>query len=204
MKFHKISLVKLSPQIFEISIQRCVEEIDPPGSTFSAFLPFRTVCRSFPGPLFFATTMKHQKPKSGVWLHFTEVIEEGAKKAQCNLCPAGPGKSPWQTVPNATRMKLHLSEKHKIRCEPDTASSLAEPRSSSGSSSASSSSFSLPSPEFKESPSPGQNDGQVASQPLRTPASKKQKQEKVSDYLDRNSSTTGIRHTSPMKLQRWP
>ena len=40
--------------------------------------------------------------------------EEGVAEAKCNLCPSGAGKKPWETVVNATRMRRHLSEKHKL------------------------------------------------------------------------------------------
>ena len=101
--------------------------------------------------------MKHLKPKSGVWLHFTEVTAEGgSKKAQCNLCSSGPGKSPWLTVPNATRMTKHLSEKPRIKPEEDSAQH--NPSTSSSSSTASSPA------ELNEVRTPARAEGRPCSQ----------------------------------------
>ena len=122
--------------------------------------------------------MKHFKPKSGEWLHFTEVTAEGSsKKAQCNLCSSGPGKSPWLTVPNAARMVKHLSEKHKIKPEEDSAQH--NPSSSSSSSTTSSPA------ELNKVRTPPRAEGRPCNQVSRglTP-SKKQKHGKVSDFLD--------------------
>ena len=121
--------------------------------------------------------MKHLKPKSGVWLHFTEVTAEGgSKKAQCNLCSSGPGKSPWLTVPNATRLAKHLSGKHRTKPEEDSAQHNPSSSSSTTSSPA----------ELNEVRTPPRAEGGPCSQVSGglTP-SKKQKHGKVSDYLDR-------------------
>ena len=121
--------------------------------------------------------MKHLKPKSGVRLHFAEVTDEGgSKKAQCTICSTGPGKTPWQTVPDATRMAKHLLEKHRIKPEPlkDSPSSSISPHT------VLEETMTPPRPE-------GQSSSQLSSAPCTlglTPA-KKQKTVKVSDYLDR-------------------
>ena len=56
-------------------------------------------------------TICHNKPKSGVWVHFSEISEDGVKKVRCQLCPQD--KKPWVSVPNATRMAKDLAEEHK-------------------------------------------------------------------------------------------
>ena len=79
-----------------------------------------------------ATTVKHHKPKSGARLHFTEYADEGGVlKARCNLCPSGPGKKPWDTVVNATRMAKHLKERHRLEVKPEDTETEpeVEPRS---------------------------------------------------------------------------
>ena len=79
-----------------------------------------------------ATTVKHYKPKSGARLHFTEYADEGGVlKARCNLCPSGPGKKPWDTVVNATRMAKHLKERHRLEVKPEDTETEpeVEPRS---------------------------------------------------------------------------
>ena len=60
------------------------------------------------------TTIKHYKPK-GPAIHFTEYADKGGvQKARCNMCPSGPGKEPWDTVPNATRMAKRLKDRHRL------------------------------------------------------------------------------------------
>ena len=87
MKFHEILLVKLSPQNIEISIQRCLEEIDPPGSIFSPFSPwharqFTLLSQTLSShQQVKATTLERQNPKSGLQLHFTEFTAERGNKA---------------------------------------------------------------------------------------------------------------------------
>ena len=82
VKFHEISGVKLSPQNIEVSIQRCVEEMDPPGSTFSPFLPWHAGQIT----LVSQTLSSHQQhwnrnPKPGLQLRFTELTAKRGKKA---------------------------------------------------------------------------------------------------------------------------
>ena len=114
--------------------------------------------------------MKHQKARSGVWLHFTEVTVEGVKKAQCSFCP-------WQTVPNATRMETHMTVKHKLSGQP-------KPEQSSASSSSSPSSVDIEPPPKVES-QPGSQPSVARSQSPGTTPAKKLKIGKVTDFLDR-------------------
>ena len=65
-------------------------------------------------------------------MHFTEYADEGGVlKARCNFCPSGPGKKPWDTVVNATRMAKHLKERHRLEVKPEDTETEpeVEPRS---------------------------------------------------------------------------
>ena len=77
-----------------------------------------------------ASTVRHGKPKSGVWLHFSgSTDEQGVEKIKCNLCPEA---SQWQSVPNATRMAEHVQSRHKlvVRVKEEPAEQTNSPSSS--------------------------------------------------------------------------
>ena len=78
-----------------------------------------------------ASTVRHSKPKSDVWLHFSVITDEqGVEKVKCNLCPEA---SQWQSVPNATRMAEHVQSRHKlvVRVKEEPAEQTNSPPSSS-------------------------------------------------------------------------
>ena len=77
--------------------------------------------------------MCHGKHKSGVWVHFDELSEEGSKRVRCLLCPQD--TKPWVCAPNATRMAKHLAEEHKTSVKPEVDFTPSVASSSSGSSS---------------------------------------------------------------------
>ncbi len=112
----------------------------------------------------------HSKPKSGVWLHFSEFSEDGVKKVRCQLCPQD--KKPWVSVPNATRMDKHLREEHKTLVKPEVAVSHG-PASSSCSASAEV-------PALASQATPVERPQEAAQQ-----GGPKMKKAKLSDYFDR-------------------
>ena len=88
-------------------------------------------------PLLFAELssrkIKNEPQNLPVWVHFSEVSEEGSKRVRCLLCPQD--KKPWVSVPNATRMAKHLAEEHKTLVKPEVDLSPSPASSSSSSSS---------------------------------------------------------------------